>query len=282
MLNWQPYVEGKAEDAHSVVGDLRVLGDFHSPQLNNKRDIYVYLPPSYWHSENRYPVLYMHDGQNLFDHATSFSGEWHVDETMQALAHEGIEAIVVGIPNAGERRINEYNPYDHPRFGRGAGEPYLRFIVETLKPVIDRDFRTQPERERTGLLGSSLGGLISLYGFFRFPATFGMAGVLSPAFWVTRGSIMEMVKNSPHVQGRIYLDVGTHEIRTRTNELFFNLPSRRYASGVRGMNHLLMDKGYRSGESLLYIEEQDAAHNEEAWARRLPAALRFLLRGITS
>lgn len=259
ITGWQDYQDHIAHRQHSVVGTLKVLPDFFSPQLDNQRDVLVYLPPSYQETDRHYPVIYMHDGQNLFDRATGFAGsEWEVDETMEALSGEGLEAIVVGLPHSGARRLQEYNPF--PNFRGGQGEHYLNFIIDTLKPVIDRDFRTLPDRAHTGLFGSSMGGLISLYGFFQRPNVFGFAGVMSPALWIAGGAIYDYVGAQPFVPGKIYLDNGTRE------------------SSARRMNALLTDKGYISGKDLLYTVEPEGEHQEAAWARRLPAALRFLLR----
>ncbi len=230
----------------------------YSPQLDRARDVVVWLPPTYDTSQQRYPVLYMHDGQNLFDRATSFAGvEWQVDETMTMLASEGIEAIIVGMGNT-KARMSEYNPF--PNWRHGTGEGYLDFIVDTLKPMIDATYRTKTAREYTGIMGSSLGGLISTYAFFKRPHVFGVCGALSPAFWVGSGAIHEVVRESPKVEGRIYLDHGTRE----------NNPAR--------MRDVLLDKGYRLDHDLLYVREEGGEHNEAAWARRLPNALRFLLR----
>src|SRR5215211_1816936 len=130
---------------HTIVGTVRVLDQIYSPQLDNQRDILVYVPPEYDQLLARYPVIYMHDGQNLFDQATSSSSEWQVDETMEALSQAGYPAIVVGIPSLDERR-DEYNPFPGPAHGGGRGEQYLAFVVETLKPQIDEQFRTLPDR----------------------------------------------------------------------------------------------------------------------------------------
>ena len=137
----------------SVHGSLRVLRQLRSPQLDNQRDLYIYLPPLYERSERRYPVIDMHDGQSLFDPKTSFAGEWNVDGILDQASSEGLEAIVVGIPNRGPERCSEYSPFDDPKHGAGNGDAYLAFIIETIKPMIDQDFRTQPEREQTGIAG---------------------------------------------------------------------------------------------------------------------------------
>jgi predicted alpha/beta superfamily hydrolase len=256
---WQDDRSGHAPSHHTVVGDVHVLADVHSPQLGNRRRVLVYLPPSYRRGERRYPVLYFQDGQNLFDRATSFAGEeWQVDETLEALSGQGLEAIAVGVDHGGDQRLSEYNPL--PGGVQPArGGAYVSFLVDTLKPLIDANFRSLPDRAHTGVVGSSMGGLISLYAFFRRPDAFGLVGALSPAFWMGRGAIYEYVRAAPLVPGRIYLDNGTHE------------------NSARRMRDLLVERGYRPGRDLKYVAEKDGEHRESAWARRLPEALRFLL-----
>lgn len=263
--DWQDYLSVQGGDFHSVAGTLRVLHGVESPQLGNRRDILAYLPPSYERNpRRRYPVLYMHDGQNLFDAATSFSGEWQVDETMEEASRSGLEAIVIGIPNMGPDRLNEYSPYHEPRHGGGWGDRYLDFIVHTLKPLIDRDFRTLPRREFTGIAGSSMGALISLYGFFRHPRVFGLVAAMSPALWFGQRAIFGTVRSAPYVPGRIYLDVGTREGAGTLRD-------------ARQMRSLLHGKGYDAEHELKYVEEQGAHHSEAAWAGRWRQAVEFLL-----
>ncbi|HEU0052548.1 MAG TPA: alpha/beta hydrolase-fold protein [Longimicrobium sp.] len=262
---WRDYPEARDGGEHTVVGAMKVLEGVRSPQLGNERPLYVYLPPSYATSGRRYPVLYMHDGQNLFDEALSFGHEWEVDQTLEAASADGLEAIVVGIPNLGEERLDEYSPWRDRRHNAGGkGEAYVRFVAETVKPLIDRDFRTRPGRESTGIAGSSMGGLISLYAYFRLPQVFGFAGVMSPAFWFAGHSIYPFVKARPFVPGRIYLDVGTSEGNDEVHD-------------VRRMKALLEEKGYRAGRDLLFYVEMGGQHNERAWARRLRRELHFLL-----
>ncbi|MEZ4672071.1 MAG: alpha/beta hydrolase-fold protein [Anaerolineae bacterium] len=257
QLTWQDYRLWSGAGWNTVSGELQVLPQVHSPQLKNDRNILVWLPPDYHTTEQRYPVIYMHDGQNLFDRATGFAGnEWCVDETMLALSEEGIKAIIVGLPNTSER-MQEYNPF--PDVWNGHGDLYLNFITDTVKPLVDDAFRTQPAREHTGIMGSSMGGLISLYGFFARPDTFGFAGVMSPSLWVGSGAIYDAVRERPYVDGKIYLDDGSRE------------PS------ARKMKAALQRHGYKPGHNLLYVSEENGEHNEAAWARRLPNALRFLL-----
>jgi predicted alpha/beta superfamily hydrolase len=276
---WQDYKSLNA--AHTVVGDLRVWKAFPSQELGNTRDILVWLPASYASTDRRYPVLYMHDGQNVFDANTSYAGEWQADETMTALAAEGYEAILVGIPNANERRAIEYCPYPFTRQGvsyPGMGADYIRFIVETLKPVIDRDFRTRPDAAHTGIAGSSMGGLISLYGFLTAPEVFGFCGAFSPAYWFADSRLLTTIQEQANGAGRVYVDVGTQEGPTLAN---WNYQGRdlhaMYRDGVRALRNALIRKGYVLGKSLLYVEAEGDAHNEAAWARRLPNALRYLL-----
>lgn len=269
---WRAYADYADGRTHSVVGNVQVLEEVWSPQLDNQREVLVYLPPSYAKGERCYPVLYMHDGQNLFDDATSYVGEWQVDETMEALsapndgAVECVEAIVVGIPNMREQRIHEYSPFNDARTGVGRGDQYLTWIVETVKPLIDGQFRTLPDRQHTGIMGSSLGGLISLYAFFHFGHVFGLAGVMSPSLWLAGGAIFEDVEKARFVEGKIYMDIGTLE------------GHGRMLSDAKRMHNLLVRKGYKPGRDLCYVEDKGGMHNEAAWSRRLPDALRSLLQ----
>ena len=263
----------------TTTGTVKVLHDVPSPELGNTRDLLVYLPPGHASGDRRYPVLYMHDGQNLFDAATSFAGEWEVDETLERLAGEGLEAIAVGLPNAGPARLDEYSPFVDHRHGGGKGVEYLAFVVNTVKPLIDASFRTRPGRESTGILGSSMGGLISLYAFLAHPEVFGLVGAMSPALWFARGAMLDHVRAAPYRPGRIYLDTGTREIPRRVLDWMRFRRDHRDARGPTAQLHeLLQRKGWRDGVDLLYVEERGAGHDEAAWRRRLPNALRFLLR----
>ena len=263
MASWKAYPLDDGRE-HTVVGTVRVLAELQSPQLENVRDILVYLPPSYHRDERRYPVIYMQDGQNLFDRATSFGEEWRVDETMEAVSDEGLEAIVVGISNGGPERLDEYSPFVDPEKGGGFGERYLEFITATLKPLVDQEFRTLPDRADTGIVGSSMGALISLYAFFHHSDRFGFAGVMSPSLWFADRAIFAFVEAAPHLAGRIYLDVGTQEGEATLGD-------------ARRMRDLLVAKGY-SAATLRYVEDAGAGHNESAWAERFANAVRFLLR----
>jgi predicted alpha/beta superfamily hydrolase len=165
------------------------------PQLNRTRRIWVYLPPDYHSSSKHYPVIYMHDGQNLFDNATSYAGEWGVDETLNQLNKAGdYGAIVVGIDNGAAKRMDEYSPWKHERYGGGEGDAYMDFIKYTLKPEIDKRFRTKKDAANNCLWGSSMGGLISAYGVIKYPETFGVAGVFSPSYWFALPGISDSIR----------------------------------------------------------------------------------------
>lgn len=253
-------------------GAMAVLRDVYSPELHNHRDVYVYLPPSYaapapGQDDARFPVLYMHDGQNLFDPALSYSGAWRVDLAMQTAARVGYEAIVVGVANTGGSRIDEYSPFFDDRVGGGGtADRYVDFLLHTLKPAVDAQFRTRPEPAATGVLGSSMGGLVSAYAFFRAPQAFGMCGIMSPALWFANRAILPYVEAADSPPGRLWLDVGTGE-GTRT------------VANVRALRDLLARKGYREGADFRCVIAAGAAHNEAAWGRRLKKAVPFLLGG---
>lgn len=273
IFDWQPY---RTVYPHNhIAGELLLAQDVYAPQLDNRRDILLWLPPNYHDTAQRYPVVYMHDGQNLFDAATSFAGDWQVDETMTRLSREGRDAIIVGLNNVGPNRMNEYSPFVDSTHGGGQGDAYLTFIAEVVKPTVDAQFRTAPERAHTGIVGSSMGGLISLYAFFARRDVFGFAGVMSPSLWFADRAIVDYAERAIfYGDGRIYLDAGTDEYAD------FDQPGARsesYYRGVRALYRLLYNKGYHPNRTIKYVEEQYARHREAAWARRLPDALRFLL-----
>ncbi|XLS30598.1 alpha/beta hydrolase [Flavobacteriaceae bacterium M23B6Z8] len=182
------------------------------PYSNSSRTLRIYLPPDYESSNKSYPVIYMLDGQNLYDNTTSFSGEWEVDETLNELAREDqLEAIVVGIDNHGVFRMQEYNVYDHPEFGKQQGKAFTRFLVHELKPLIDKTYRTKSEREHTMIVGSSMGGLMAYSILMSNPETFSMAGVYSPSFWVSEEVYLLHKENDRLKDCKIYMIVGSEE-----------------------------------------------------------------------
>jgi predicted alpha/beta superfamily hydrolase len=264
MGQWEDHAPPDRKSGR-FAGSVKLLRGVHSPQLGNTRDIVVYLPPSYERDERRYPVVYMQDGQNLFDDRTAFAGAWKVDHAVEDASRAGVEAIIVAIPNMGHDRLNEYSPWPDSRHGGGRGDAYVEFVASTLKPRIDADLRTLSERESTGIAGSSMGGLISLYAFLRAPTTFGLCGAMSPALWFADARIHDYLADAPFLPGRIYLDCGTRE-------------GEREIADVRRVCDALRSKGYRSAVELLCVIEAGAAHHEPAWAARTRRMLDFLLR----
>ncbi|MCK4341868.1 MAG: alpha/beta hydrolase, partial [Phycisphaerae bacterium] len=260
----------------TLTGEIRSHQAFRSPQLKNERTIMVYLPPGYKdHPEQRYPVLYLHDGNNLFDAKTSFTGiEWQVDETAERLIKAGLirELIIVGIYNNADR-MDEYTPFhDAGRNAGGDGEAYLAFIVDTLKPFIDKTYRTRTGRAHTGIAGSSLGGLISLYAVHRYPHVFSRAGVISPALWWADRAVIEYVRqNKPEQPLKIWIDTGLEEGPKRE-------PAgvSQYAADCRELVKILAARGCRPDLDYHYEEVADGRHHESDWAGRFDRVLLFL------
>jgi predicted alpha/beta superfamily hydrolase len=265
-----------AQRAHTLTGDVRLHQSFHSKILNNDRDVIVYLPPGYDADRKRhYSVFYLQDGQNLFDGATSFipGQEWRVDEAAQSLISAGkIEPlIIVGIYNAGVERVNEYTAAQDQKYKAGGkADLYGRFLVEELKPFIDRTYRTVADARHTGLGGSSLGGLISLYLGLKYPTVFTRIAVVSPAvFWADNQIVRYTEAQTLKAPLRIWLDVGTQEGRDR-NE------AQSTVAGARLLKQTLIAKGWEEGKDLKYLEVEGAEHNEKAWAARIDQILQFL------
>ncbi|WP_396153125.1 alpha/beta hydrolase-fold protein [Flavobacterium sp.] len=211
IQSWEDITGGNNSTATSNVQILSP--NFYIPQLDRIRRIWLYLPPDYFTSTKNYPVLYMNDGQNLFDNLTSFSGEWQVDETLNSLFEEGdYGAIVVGIDNGGSERLNEYSPWVNAQYGGGQGDEYMAFIAETLKPYIDENFRTRPEPKMNALIGSSMGALIATYGASEYPNLFGKIGSFSPAYWFALSDLNTYLGNSSDLSNlRIYFVAGQNE-----------------------------------------------------------------------
>lgn len=214
--------EEPAPRASTAQPNVHVLSTpFVIPGLGRERTVRIYLPPGYESGAQRYPVLYMHDGQNLFDEATAYVGkEWGVDETLNTLAKSrGLRIIVVGIDNGGSDRIRELNAWDNPQYGRGEGEQYMAFVVDVLKPWVDRHYRTRPDRRHTAIMGSSMGGLISSYAISRYPAVFGAAGIFSPAYWLAPQVFADTAAHPPPRTTRVYFYAGGSENDTMVPDL---------------------------------------------------------------
>ncbi len=236
-----------------------------SPELRNFRNVFVALPPSYdTDRERRFPVVYMQDGQNLFDPATSYAGDWRLGTALTDLAERGSEAIVVGVANS-KQRLYEYSPFPHDRLGGGGGDRYLAFLIDTLKPSVDREFKTLAGPDRTAIAGSSMGGLISLYAAHRYGDVFGSVAALSPSLWFSNRRLIQFIASAgPERLPRVYLDIGLQE------------PSSAI-SDVRELRIVLEGLGHRLGTGFEYVEDEAGGHDEAAWGRRFAQALPFLL-----
>lgn len=262
--------EARLREAHTLAGTVEEHPEFRSEILGTARRVWVYLPPSYAReTERRFPVLYMQDGQNVFDGATAFLAgkEWEVDETVERLAGEGrIEPlIVVAVDNGGPRRAFEYLPTRDERAKDGGGaDLYGRMLVEELKPWVDRTYRTLPGPEHTGIAGSSFGAVASLYLGLKHPEVFGSIAALSPSVWWDDRWIVRFVDALPSRPAtRIWTDIGTAEARDAV-------------PAARALRDALARKGWRETVDLRYLEAEGAVHDETAWARRMPDVLEFL------
>ena len=273
----QPEVQPTAESSSAAVAGTLKFHPFKSRVFNNKRMLRVWLPPGYGDRKNRsrrYPVFYLNDGQNLFDSSTAFGGvEWQVDETAQRLIHEErIEPlIIVGIDNAQENRIGEYVPYrssDIP-VRTVMGKKYPGFLLEEVMPFITKRYRTGFGPENTGLGGSSLGGLISLYTAMTRPRVFGRLLVESPSLFIGDRKIIRDSARVKRWPERIFLGVGTKELGEDAAR------NQRVVDDVRALEQILRNAGL-SGNRLEVDIDEGASHSESAWARRFPEALAFL------
>lgn len=243
--------------------NVRVLDTtFVINEISSKpKKVWLYLPPNYENSDKNYPVIYMHDGQNLFDDATSFIGEWGIDETLNSLYQKtGKGFIVVAPENGGELRTAEYTPWTHKKYGGGKGDAYLTFISQVLKPYIDKTYRTKPDQKNTGLIGSSLGGLISYYGGLQYPSTFGKIGVLSPSFWFSKEVIPFTTSKGNISDVKMYFLLGEKEGMT---EDFNNTINLLLTTGFPEEN--LVSKIVPGGE-----------HNETFWKQEFLEVITFL------
>lgn len=259
ILSW------KKPPVSTAASNVKILSDsFPMPQLNRYRRIWLYLPPDYATSVKRYPVIYMHDGQNLFDSKTSFSGEWEVDETLNKLFSEGdYGAIVVGIDNGGEKRLDEYSPWKNVAYGGGEGDEYLSFIVQSLKPFIDTNYRTLTQPEYTCLSGSSMGALISTYGAIKYPGVFGSVGAFSPAYWFSLKDLNQYIStNSNNLNNlRIIHVAGQKESANMTSHL-------------QTINQHLLEKGVAPSNTKTKIDAE-GTHSEIYWKSEFANAYKW-------
>jgi predicted alpha/beta superfamily hydrolase len=257
--------DGQATTAASNV--FMLDSDFPLPQLNTTRRVWVYLPPDYYTSTKQYPVLYMHDGQNLFDQTLSAYGEWQVDESMNTLFSQGDwGAIVVGIDNGGSTRLNEYSPWVNVSYGGGQGAQYMDWIEHNLKPYIDVHFRSYNIPKFTGIMGSSMGGLISQYGAIQYPQTFKKVGLLSPSFWFSDTIFQQVHSRGIQTDMKFYFVCGTTEDSTMAPQMI----EMRDSVVARGLN-IARTK---------LLTWADGQHAEWFWAREFPAAYQWLFNDL--
>ncbi len=251
---------------HTASKNVTILSEnFGVPQLETTRRIWIYLPVDYQSSKKKYPVIYMHDGQNLFDNLTSFSGEWQVDETMDKLFQEGEnQAIIVGIDNGGSERLNEYSPWENTKYGGGKGDLYADFLAQTLKPYIDKNYRTLASAKNTGLIGSSMGGLISFYTGLKYPEKFGKLGVFSPSFWFANSDLNLYISEYSKFlkKSKIYFLAGRKE-------------SAEMVTDIEKVAPILIRKGICRKNIKTKFDDY-GTHSESYWAKEFPAAYLWL------
>lgn len=272
VANW---ADG-APPRDTTTGDVR---KFAAPGFLEGRDVWVWLPAGYdAEPQRRYPVLYMLDGQNAFNAATSFAGEWEADESLARLiaANEVEPLIVVAVANGGGKRALEYTPWPLTGFNgpTGGGAQHLQAIIDVLMPAVDQAYRTQKGPGHTGLCGSSFGGLMALHAAWARPDVFGRLAALSPSLEWAGHAPLQMVASRPRPEVRLYTDMGSREVGNLhdadgngTDDMIDDL---------RALRQALIQKGFTEGRDLLVVEDEGARHNEAFWARRFPGAMRFL------
>ncbi|KGL62437.1 alpha/beta hydrolase [Polaribacter sp. Hel1_85] len=259
-------VEIKTEENKSTKAtNVSVLEkEFVIDGLNDlSHKIWLYLPPNYDTSSKKYPVIYMHDAQNLFDQETSYAGEWEVDETLNELFKKtGKSFIVVGVENGGAKRIEEYTPWKNLKYGGGKGSIYVDFLVKTLKPYIDNNYRTKPKAKHTAIIGSSLGGLISFYGGLKYPEVFGKIGALSTSFWFSNKVQDFATKKGNQKNTKLYLLIGDKEGASMVPD-------------TENMAELLIDLGFPEGNLKTKVVN-DGIHSESFWKAEFLEVITYL------
>lgn len=260
------------------VSEVTTIKAFKSNILSNERDLAIYLPPDYKENTDKsYPVLYMHDGQNLFTELSGGSDvKWNVRETADKLISEGKieDIIIVGINNNSDR-IDEYTQSYMEKYSKGGrGKDYARFIVEELKPYIDSNFRTLKDRDHTAIAGSSLGGLISFYIGWSYPETFKKVGAISPSFWWNSNEMQKVVETDGGTKKdlNIWIDAGNaEESSDRNNNGLIDM-----VDDARDMVAALNKKGFTSHKDVMYYEVSMGSHNEDSWAKRFDQVLLYM------
>jgi predicted alpha/beta superfamily hydrolase len=253
-----------AEKKHTASANVHIISEkFEIPQLGRQRRIWIYLPADYAASNKKYPVIYMHDGQNLFDDFTSGYGEWGIDELMDKMP-AAKQSIIVGIDHGGNYRITEYDPYDS-KYGKGRGDDYVEFLVKNLKPYIDTHYRTKKDARHTTIAGSSMGGLISMYAVLKYPDVFGNGGIFSPAFWIAPDIFTYAQKQSLPGKTRFYFVCGDSEDDTMVADM-------------KKMADIVEAKGLDKQNTPTVIIK-GAKHNEKQWNGDFPAFYNWLTGG---
>ncbi|MFC6222452.1 alpha/beta hydrolase-fold protein [Hymenobacter artigasi] len=272
VLNWEDLAGGGGGSTSTAAANVSVISTtFAMPQLGRTRRVWLYLPPGYATSGRRYPVLYLQDGQNVFDAATSFAGEWGVDEALNLLATSGQDptgCIVVAVDN-GPNRLDEYSPWNNPAYGGGQGDLYVDFLVQTLKPYIDSNYRTLPDRANTGIGGSSMGALIATYAALREPTVFGKVASFSPAYWFAYPQLAAYAHQHPaNPNTRFYFVSGTNESATMAPNM----------QAIRDS----LQRGGVPAANLNFNTRADGQHAEWFWKREFPAGYSWLYAAATA
>lgn len=261
IAGWQDNF-AQPEKRHTATARVSIISEnFEIPQLGRQRRVWIYLPAGYEVGKTQYPVIYMHDGQNLFDEYTSAYGEWGIDELMDKLPGQQ-ESIIVGVDHGGEFRITEYDPYNS-KYGEGRGDDYIQFLINDLKPYIDKHYRTQSDAVHTTIAGSSMGGLISMYAALKYPEVFGNAGIFSPAFWIAPQIYDQAQQAVVSKNSRFYFVCGDAE-------------SESMVADMQKMADLLKSRGVRPGNAPVTIIK-GASHNEKQWNGDWPGFYKWLM-----
>lgn len=259
------------EEVSTASKNVTIISEaFNIPQLNRKRRVWIYLPPDYKTSNEEYSVVYMHDGQNLFDAKTSGYGEWNVDETLDKLFKDNLKIIVVGVDHGDSKRLDEYSPWTNAKYGGGEGEAYVDFLVNTLKPYIDTNYNTKKDRNNTAIFGSSMGGLISHYAALKYPNVFGKAGVYSPAFWFAP-EVNAFTKKHANLQNtKMYFlaggKEGTNTSRTEISQTVTDMNS---------IISILKNNGFAE-KNIQSKVVPEGKHNEALWSTNFAEAITWL------
>ena len=249
---------------HTASQNVFLLSDsFFMPQLNRFRRVTVYLPENYYSLKSRYPVLYMHDGQNLFDEFSAPFGEWGVDEALDSLQKQTRKyAIVVAIDHGNDKRITEYNFEDNKKYGVAEGQEYVAFIASTLKPFIDKKYRTKKNKSNTAIAGSSLGGLISTYALVKYPLTFGTAGIFSPAYWI-----------APSMDSLVSI-----KSKSTKNRFWFYAGEKENSDMVKDMERIKSNIAKNEKNNIFFNVDANGAHNEQTWRKWFPVFYKWWMK----